>query len=238
MIYKYLFGRHHIDLPDPKEERYNPFFGRDRSMGANILFASKACLAEAKPALLQQAIFTLRVPSKPWKDAEYQGFSLRDLPMIRTLMVPSIPGRGIDRWPVHLSDYLGGLTQIRIDYQDQAEACLSDSRMWFYKWRLSGKDLPVAPIRSAFKDLGHAALLEHVRRAAAGPRAAEARFEIRFILRCADQRVMIYAELLTQTIWAPDGGRAIAMQMRHEPNLLRNLGVPTTVAATPLEIEV
>ena len=70
---------------------------RDRAMGLNVLFASKACMAEGKPCVLSRATFDvdlheMRALEESAKGSvkTIQGFAPADIKLVRSLNVPTV----------------------------------------------------------------------------------------------------------------------------------------------------
>ncbi|OCT48604.1 hypothetical protein CLCR_04006 [Cladophialophora carrionii] len=101
-VYRQLFKGHVIVIRGQDEiivrrrrEKLKRF-ERDHAMGLNILFVSKACLAEAKPVALSVATFDINFTSMLRNGTEkylrkLQNFGRPELALVRTIDLPKIP---------------------------------------------------------------------------------------------------------------------------------------------------
>lgn len=205
-------------LTDPRPPS-RPFycsneFARDKAMGLNILFASKTCLAEAKPVLLAKATFDIDFDA--WfSHYAHQGFSAREIQIIRSLKY--IVRR--DWRPCSLCTYsletLAAVERVEI-------ACyeIFESSLPFDKFE-SDRDLHtlkllILDVKKPPKDLVHKNVLRHMRKGAERGQRAQVilKYRLRFPLGEVDVSVYripaltrahleqkLCVDLISQTVW-------------------------------------
>jgi len=194
MVYRSLFSGQDVSLrkddQDSMVEFHKPRFlvptiQRNQSLGLNILFVSKACLLEAKAALLNEANFYLEFNQlNPLLTNTLKGFSKDDLLRVRSLHCDHEPRWYSSMDHCHPVGTMTRLAKVDVLYAFDMWFDLFDMNMWLDAIDMWPEDDPKEYLQAnivtilgclalAWKPCGHKALLRHFKAQAARRKGME-----------------------------------------------------------------